>query len=69
MSFLLNLILGLFKGWLASRKSTDQRLGAAQEDDDILRNTMKAMHAEAQAAANAPQDKTAMEALLEEHKL
>lgn len=69
MAWLASLILALYNLIMGNRKNNYEQEGAAKEKAADEKQTIIVLNDEAQAATDAPQTKTDMENLLEEHRL
>ena len=69
LAILLSLAEFLFGTWWKGHQSQAELLGKAEQKSETLNADNAALLAQAQAAADAPATKTAMERLLEEGKL
>ena len=68
-TFLLALLPDFLKVWLGFKTSTAESLGKAEERVSIEHDNVVALTRENAVDANLPQDKTAMERLLQDGKL
>ena len=60
MSYLLSLIVALFKGWLGFKQDSATAQGKAEQAATDMQAALNVSQAEAQAAANAPTDKVSL---------